>query len=468
MENRSQEQATLVAAEQGLVTGSLPLKGSWFINDWDPEHPRYHHVAALFNVINPVTPDLLEKIIVALMKHHDMLRARISGEKGAWQLFISESEDAPIHWIDLSRVVMSEHATIVEKAAYDLHRSLDPFAGSLLRIAYFARGGAQPDQLLFILHHSIADGYSLAILYSDLEMIYQQVWQGKEIALPPKTVSFKSWSTYLDNYVQGHLLQDYSWLDYYRSLPWQKLVPLPADYPDPNIQTIVPATRWVSTLLDRQEIRALLKWLPSLQLQLVEVLLAALVRAYAKWTGMPVLFLMLTDHGRLAFPTLKVLRTVGDFARIRWIFLDLSECQSLQEMLLETKRQMNALPNRGLDLDFAFHCEDAEVTKQVAHIRMQHQIHFNFISSLPSYLQKAGTTEDSRGLQLANSNIGPPELENSYPQKRFPLFCHGNILPEGFRVSWKYDESVYQQTTVEKLALYYIESLQEFARGYSR
>jgi hypothetical protein len=201
-------------------------------------------------------------------------------------------------------------------------------------------------------------------------------------------------------------------------------------------------------------------------MQLIEVFIAALVQTYTKWTGVPVLFLMLTDHGRSIFPELDVSRTVGVFAQSKWLFLDLRKCSGVKEILQETKRQIHATPNRGFDLEFAYyHMQDTEQVRQINDLLIKYQIQLNFISSLPRSLKNSSELEDKRIFRLTDGNVAVPEIEGTYTSKRLPLYCHSTVLPNEVRLSWKYDESAYQQSTIEKLAQYYIESLQEFARA---
>jgi hypothetical protein len=451
-----------IVAEQELVIGPLPLKRSWFIDDWDPQYPRYHHIASLFDVMEAMTPEMVVKSLTLFLRHHDMLRARIYGTPGSWQQVVSDSEDVPIFWIDLSCLSPIEQDRFIKKASDDLHATLDPFAGSLIRVAYFEKKSSLPDQLLVIVHHSVTDGYSQFILYNDLDAICKLVKQGKEIELPAKTVSFKTWLEYLVQYVQEQLGQKQDWWNYYQSLPWQSLVPPPTDYPESDIWT----TSDVCTSLSEKDLKALRRWLPILHMQLLEVFIAAFVQAYGRWTGVPILFLMLTDHGRAIFPALDVSRTVGVFAMSRWLFIDLRKCSSTREILLETKRQIREAPNRGFDLEMAFyHLEDIERVRDIYELFIQYQLQFNFISSSSGSLNTSTTPGDERMLRRAQNDVTPPEIAGTYTDKKPPLYCGCNMFHNEVRFLWKYDKKVYPQAIIEKIAQYHIESLQEFARA---
>jgi hypothetical protein len=460
-----------IVAEQGLVTGALAFTTSWFLSEWEPEHPRfYYHIAQLFEVVDTPTPTLLETTLSLLIKHHDLLRVRIHGSKGAWQQVITASDEVQLLWVDLSRIAPVEHITLIEKAASDLHRVLNPSTGSPLCVMYFDRGKEQHGQLLFIIHHSITDGHSQSILYNDLETIYRQVKQGTKISLPGKTVSFKRWSEYVIEYVH-ELQQNQDWLQYYLSLPWQKLALFPPDYPAYSKEYIHrPQGEFVATV-DRKEIDTLKKWFSMLKIPFVEGLLAALVHAFARWTGVPILFFMLTDNGRFIFPQIDITRTVGPFACTRWFLLDLSDCFLPEDMLLRTKQQMLSLPNRGFDLEFAYnYIEDVKI-QELFHFIFKCQVHFNFQSIGFPGMPGAKNEQILRpiaGNVHANSadkdtRESEPESSDAPPSRDFKISCTGTLLQNAFYFTWRYDANVYLPATIEKIAQYYKESLQEFA-----
>ena len=68
-------------------------------------------------------------------------------------------------------------------------------------------------------------------------------------------------------------------------------------------------------------------------------------------------------------------------------------------------------------------------------------------------------------LRRVQDDVTPPEIEGTYTDKMLPLYCGGTIFHDEVRFVWKYDKKVYPQAIVEKLAQYYMESLQEFAKA---
>jgi hypothetical protein len=406
-----------------------------------------------------MTPALLGTMISILEKHHDILRLSITGEKGAWQQMIPDCLKIPITWVDLSNIDIEGHSRYIEQIAHDLHITLNPFSDSLVRVVFFARGTTVPGQLLFIIHHIITDGFSQSILYDDLETIYKQIKTGQEVALPGKTSSFKVWSERVIKYVREELELKQDWLAYYQTLPWHELKPLPADSPERDSALIAHTEHQLTVVLGREEFNLLRKWLPHLKLQLIEVLLTALVEAFNQWTGLPILYIMLTDSGRFLFPSLDVSRTVGPFSLSRWYFLDLRGCSQREDRLVATRQQMRSTPNKGFDLELAYnYIEDADIQEQLKHF-LHFQIRFNFLSV---GFNSMHLIQRDRFFCRASGNVQAPM--DTHLRKHFELDCLGVLLPEGFYLKWSFDEKVYRYQTIEKLAQYYIASLQAFAR----
>jgi len=75
-----------VQAEQGLVTGPVPLTPiqHWF---FEQELPDLHHwnQAMILGARQKLDYSVLESVVQHLLVHHDMLRARFKREADGWQ-----------------------------------------------------------------------------------------------------------------------------------------------------------------------------------------------------------------------------------------------------------------------------------------------------------------------------------------------------------------------------------------------
>ena len=216
-------------AEQGLVTGSVPLTPVQhrFFEQVLPE-PHHWNQSLLLEISRPLDQILLEKALQQLLRHHDALRLRFSQEDTTWQQINQDySAPEPIVRFDLSGIPSDQQDRAIEEAEKELQSSLNLSQGPLIRLAIFELGTDRPDRLLLILHHLIVDGVSWLILLEDLETLYEQLSRDNPVALPPKSMSFKAWSETLTSYADREDLKEE--INYWIGRPYREAGKLPLD-----------------------------------------------------------------------------------------------------------------------------------------------------------------------------------------------------------------------------------------------
>ena len=79
------------------------------------------------------------------------------------------------------------------------------------------------------------------------------------------------------------------------------------------------------------------------------MLLAAVLKAFAQWTGIPSLLLDLEGRGReVIFESVDLSRTVGWFTTISPVVLELGESDTPGETLRAVKEELRRIPNEGI------------------------------------------------------------------------------------------------------------------------
>ncbi|WP_280696968.1 amino acid adenylation domain-containing protein [Kitasatospora sp. GP82] len=84
-------------------------------------------------------------------------------------------------------------AEVIDGVCTELHRSLDPAAGRLIRIHLFTGPPGVDDRLAVIVHHLAIDGLSWRILLDDFARAYRAALSGQQADLPP-TADFYRWA----------------------------------------------------------------------------------------------------------------------------------------------------------------------------------------------------------------------------------------------------------------------------------
>ncbi len=443
--------APQIKAEQGLVVGPVPLIPiqHWFFeqNLVDPHH---FNQAMLLEVRQALVPALLERVVQHLLVHHDALRLRFKpGELYGQLSNIDPNAVVPFTRVDLSALSASEQRAAMETAAADLQASLNLAQGPLLRIALFDLGPHKPSCLLLIIHQLVVDSVSWRILLEDLQTAYQQLSQGETIHLPPKTNSFQLWTNQLKEHAQSAALQRE--LIYWLAESRTHACRLPVDNPA-GINTAASA-RAVSVALSVEETWALLQKVPPVyHTQINDVLLTALVQAFAQWTDVRSLLLDLEWHGREdLFEGVDLSRTVGWFTTIFPILLDLEGINMPGVAIKSVKEQLRRIPNRGIGYGMLRYLSgDAEIVEQLRGLP-QAEVNFNYLGQFDQIVSGAslfGRTRESSG------PLCSPRGNRSY------LLGINEFVAEGqLHMEWTYSENLHHHSIIEGLAKRYVEAL---------
>ena len=180
---------TANAAEQGLVTGAVPLTPiqRWFFA-LDLPNPSHFNQAVLLEAPASLRLEVLRTAAQAVCHHHDILRARYVVAGSHWCQTISAAVDEPpIEEHDLSGLASDGVAAAIQAETTRLQAGLDISAGPLMRLAIFRLGKERPSRLFWVIHHLAVDAVSWGVLIADLAMACQQAEVGEPVRLPAKT-----------------------------------------------------------------------------------------------------------------------------------------------------------------------------------------------------------------------------------------------------------------------------------------
>lgn len=445
------DSAITITAEQELVTGPVPLTPiqHWFFDQQNPD--LYHWNQATFlQSKQPIVIEHLEKALHSVLSHHDELRAYYTLTSEGWQQEISatppEAEQI-VSVVELTDLASDDHVSTLQAQASQFQASLNVTKGPLMRVVLFNLGAQFPQYLLLVCHHLIVDGVSWRILLADLQRTYQQLQQGQPIQLPPKTKSFQTWATRLQDYAQSSALQ--SDID-----DWLGQVPSPALPQDfDRVDTDLSHQCTQECALSAKLTQALLYQAPAAyQTQINDLLLTALVLAMGQWTGNDHLLLDVEGHGRQdLFSDLDVSRTVGWFTSLYPVSLKVDAPDDLGGSIQQVKATLRQLPH---DIGFGllrYLCTDAHIHKQFQALPPA-QIRFNYLGQTDPLLAETDT------LTAAPFR---PGLSHAASSRRMYLLDISGIVQSGqLLLNWCYSDQLYRSTTIETLAQMYLQQLE--------
>ncbi|HEY0601266.1 MAG TPA: condensation domain-containing protein, partial [Herpetosiphonaceae bacterium] len=306
-----ERQAPKVLARQTIVTGDVAITPPQ-AHEFAIPNPDRHifNLPLLLQVHLPLDAALLREIVRALVAHHDALRLCSAQDEHGWRQWIAPPpEEPPVAFVDLSALDETEQRAAIEAQVAALQLSFDLARGPLFKAALFDLGPARPARLLLLAHHIACDQYSAGILAEDFVTAYRQLRSGESLTLPAKTTAYLDWAQRLADYAHGEAARKQ--LAYWLNRGWSKIRHVHADFPD-GINSGATAAL-VAQEIDTGELEQLsYQRLKAHGAQLPHVVVYALARTLARWTGGEAAMISMCQHGRIhPFPDLDVSRTVG-------------------------------------------------------------------------------------------------------------------------------------------------------------
>ncbi|WP_346830056.1 non-ribosomal peptide synthase/polyketide synthase [Pseudomonas abietaniphila] len=436
------EAATVARVEFNRDIPLTPIQHGFFEQ---PMRRRSHWNQSLL-----LTPDealetpALTRALQALINQHDALRMTfVQQDNGQWQ----QRYRAEGHPADLAGDLLWERKVRVGElaAACDqAQASLDLKDGPLLRAVHFtlADGG---ERLLLVVHHLVVDGVSWRILLEDLHNAYAQAQAGLSVDLGEKGLPFQRWA---------HRLLDFAYSDallaeahYWRNLP--SAPPLPVARPDGK--ALQASVQQLHLQLDTARSQALLSQAPAAyRTQINDLLLTALTRAIAQWSGESRALIALEGHGREdLFEGLDPSRTVGWFTSLYPVSLQAQDC--LDAALKHTKETLRAVPNGGIGYGLLHHLRGEALPS------LEGCVLFNYMGRVG---HPTGRLQNNSGLfTLAEEGSGAQRDADS------PLACELSVDAQvrngQFSLTCSYSGERHETPSVQRLLDAYANALDE-------
>jgi amino acid adenylation domain-containing protein/non-ribosomal peptide synthase protein (TIGR01720 family) len=443
--------APMIQAEQGVVTGEVPLTPiqQYFFEGNSPE-PNHFNQAVLLEVQPELDLAVLEQTIHALLVHHDALRMRFVQAGSQWkQVNAGLGEQSVFVQVDLSRVAAEMQEAALAETTEEIHKSLSLTEGPLVRATYVNFGEDKPGRLLLVIHHLVVDGVSWRILLEDLHVALEQVAGGQAVQLPPKTTSFQHWAERLAAHAQTQAVSEE--LAYWLNDARRSIYGLPVD----NRQgaNTEESMLGVTGALTVEETQALLQEVPSIyNTQINEVLLAALTQTFSNWSGASSLLVDLEGHGREAlFADVDLSRTVGWFTTVSPVLLTMRKTAGMGDKLKGIKEQLRAVPNRGIGYGLLRYLHEGEVANGALRKMPQAEVLFNYLGQFDHVLPA--------GSPFAAAKESAGAMRTLRGKRRYLLEIDASITGGALQVRFLYSELVHHRATVERVMNGFLDAL---------
>jgi non-ribosomal peptide synthase protein (TIGR01720 family) len=291
------------------------------------------------------------------------------------------------------------------------------------------------------------DRLSWSILLEDFETVLDQLRRGVPVDLGSKTSSFREWAVRMAAYAgSGVLGGEY---EYWRITC--SLVPEPLPRCLPEGTNLVRSARTVCVSLERDDTAALFRALAACRAEINDLLVTALVQAFALWTGQEALLVELEGHGREPLcGGLDLSRTLGWFTSRFPVWLDLEGAADPGAAIRTIKEQLRAIPNHGVGYGLLRHFGPEEIASALR-AGAEPEVSFNYLGQVESSASAAAFFE-----LLA----GQHDLERDPNGERRHLIAVDCTVRDGrFSAEWTYSSAHHEHSTMVKLAQGYVERL---------
>jgi amino acid adenylation domain-containing protein len=208
----------------------------WFLDQLQPGQAIYN-VPAGVRFHSPMNEVMLERTINELVRRHETLRTTFDSEGGTPLQRIASEAKLTLQLFDVSGfppMVAEEYAQRI--AQEEVLRPFDLRRGPLLRAA-LVRFGPFDHLLLLTLHHIVSDGWSMGVLFRELQTIYNAFANGLPSPLPELSIQYADFAEWQRQWLEGERLDEMLayWKQTLEGAP--AVTELPTDRPRPAVQT---------------------------------------------------------------------------------------------------------------------------------------------------------------------------------------------------------------------------------------
>ncbi|HEY7076991.1 MAG TPA: condensation domain-containing protein [Solirubrobacteraceae bacterium] len=384
---------------------SFAQRRLWFLDQLIPGHAMYNLTATV--QLAALDREALERALAAVVRRHEALRTTFRLVDGEPRQVVAPELSVPLRVV---AVADEEHATRV--ATEEARRPFDLERGPLLRAMLLETPNSA--FLVLTLHHIVADGWSLGVLYRDLSALYG----GAE--LPGLPVQYADYAVWQQEWLAGGVLDEQ--LAHWRAqLEGLTELELPSDRPRPASPTFAGARQRLTLAADVDGLSRREGVTPFM------TLLAAFLALLSRYSGQ--------DDIAVGTPIANRTRAeieplIGFFVNTLVMRADLSGDPTFRELLSRV---------RDVALD-AYANQDLPFERLVAELAPERDAGRNPLVDVMFQLQAAGAE---------------PALATERGTSPFDLTCDLWPSGDGYAGHLEYSTERFDAGTIERLAGHY-------------
>ena len=204
---------------QMLRQGEFPLSFAqqclWFLDQLEPSSSAYT-ITVWQRFSSLLDLRALTNAFTELVRRHESLRTTFVSKNGGPVQRIADPAPVTLNLIDLETIPQADRAeaarrTIQEQAQWGFNLTRGPlFRPVLIRL------GPDEHELLVMVHHIVADGWSVSIIARELMALYEAGRTGQPLLLPEPPLQYADFALWQRQWLTGETLetQRQYWLEH--------------------------------------------------------------------------------------------------------------------------------------------------------------------------------------------------------------------------------------------------------------
>ncbi len=186
---------------------SFAQRRLWFIDRLEPGGHAYN-VPVAIHLQGTLNAEVLQISLEKIMRRHESLRTVISFTEGKLTQAVSPEPGAILSRVDLEAWPASQQKLEARKVVdAEAQRPFNLALGPLLRCTLI-RLGEREHIFVVVMHHIISDGWSLAVFFKELNLLYKALSTGKPPPiLPALPVQYRDYARCQQEWMQGTVLE---------------------------------------------------------------------------------------------------------------------------------------------------------------------------------------------------------------------------------------------------------------------
>ena len=410
----------------------------WFLDQLEPNSPLYN-IVTVARLTGSLHSGALEQALNTVLERHQALRTRFPcGDEGPEQVVLEHAR------IKLVRIELNAAAiTARRKAAEQLireaaHQPFDLSADLLLR-ASLIRLSSEEHLLVLVLHHIVADEWSLKILFHELGECYRSHVERRPLSLPPLAIQYSDFTVWQRNWLKGEVLgkQLEFWQRHLKGEP--PVTELPPDHPRQEGASFRGSSR--SRALGPELSRALTSLASNANATLFMVLLATFKALLFRYTRQEDIIVGSPIAGRNRIETEDL---IGFFVNTLPLRTSVDGALTFEELLRRVRETtLGAFANQ--DLPFEKIVEGLRPNQSLSHMP--------FSKVMFALQREALDTIHWPGLTIEF-------LETESSTAKFEITCTVRETRHGLQARVEYNSDLFASPTIDRLLAHYANLLE--------